>query len=483
MKKFISLAFPVFMAVVLLIAACPLGAVAETPVSFTEEFTSADTFAEKWETVKTATGETLTQYMKREPGVSTSEDVISEALVPAHVQKAPNFNIATLVKDDYWPGNSTDNRLTSVTAELHITPDVGSWKAAQLALGYIDETNYFYVDFSLSATGYLYFRFNSVINGTSQSVTKFVNDTTGLYIGTEANGDFNGNITLTVDYDYSVLDAGTAYNIYPDITITNAAGVELTYRPNRASIKQGIIPATDATTGLPNVQPFTGAQKVGVGFSQIADAYFVDSFTCTFEKSAEAYIGTAQPEEPEVPEVPTVLGGTIKQSGTQDIQFTYTTGKVDESNPIVEYGMLLTLKAYGVEDLTLANEADIAAGKIKTASSGEVSITAPTSFTAAIGEVPEDLYTFTYVTRTYVKYEDGSIEYSDAIERSVSGIAKSIGKWVLDNEANITGLAGDIKTLVNADGTLTDAAKENNGAAILAYLTDNADAITAALNA
>lgn len=264
-------------------------------------------------------------------------------------------------------------------------------------------------------------------------------------------------LTLTATYDYSVEGKATVSAMVSDGTnLVDLGSYTIIFAANETF-----------TSGY-------GSYAVSKG--NHAKVYF-DSTTFEFEGEGQP----ETPDEPEVPDVPTVEGATIKKSGTQDLQFGYTTGKVDESNPIVEYGMLVTLKGYGIEDLTLNNTADIEDNKIKTASSGEVLITAPVNFTASIGEIPEDLYTYTYSTRTYVKYQDGSIVYSEIIDRSVSSVAKSIGKWVLDNESSIAGLTGDITALVNADGTLTEAAKENNGAAILAYLTDNADAITAAL--
>ena len=192
----------------------------------------------------------------------------------------------------------------------------------------------------------------------------------------------------------------------------------------------------------------------------------------------------------ETPEEPTVEGATILQStdseGNQDIRFSYNTGKIDESNPIVEYGMLISLSKFEVGELTLENAA-ANQDKIHLSKVENVNITEASSFVASIGGVPTNLYTYKYRTVVYVKYADGSIEYSEEIERSVAGVAKSIIGYAYENRADdtLSALASELEALVESvdEGvvTLTAAGKANNGAAILAFLEENNDAISAAI--
>ncbi|MBQ9965616.1 MAG: metallophosphoesterase [Clostridia bacterium] len=192
-----------------------------------------------------------------------------------------------------------------------------------------------------------------------------------------------------------------------------------------------------------------------------------------------------------VPENPTVEGATILQSpdseGNQDIRFSYSTGKADESNPIVEYGMLITLKKFEVGELTLENAA-ANQDKINVSKVENVSITESSSFVASIGCVPTNLYTYKYRTVVYVKYADGSVVYSEEIERSVAGVAKSIAGYVYQNRTNeaLADLAETVEGLVaGVDGegnvTLTEAGKANNGAAVLAFLEENNEKIANAI--
>ncbi len=304
--------------------------------------------------------------------------------------------------------------------------------------------------------------------------TKFILEGTSTYTsGAWKTNDYtladfrNVNIAAARDADNNIVltKEGTGAAVTSDT-------YKIYYSTDKAAFSAGTaIAYTEAITGIDSNTPIYVAVKYGSNawYSEVVEAQVADY----------------------VPENPTVEGATILQSpdseGNQDIRFSYSTGKADESNPIVEYGMLITLKKFEVGELTLENAA-ANQDKINVSKVENVSITESGSFVASIGSVPTNLYTYTYRTVVYVKYADGSVVYSEEIERSVAGVAKSIAGYVYKNRTNeaLADLAETVEGLVaGVDGegnvTLTAEGKANNGAAVLAFLEENNEKIANAI--
>ena len=186
---------------------------------------------------------------------------------------------------------------------------------------------------------------------------------------------------------------------------------------------------------------------------------------------------------------PIVEGASIKKNNKegQDIRFAVTFGNVREDKEILEYGAILTLKGYNVpiEDMVYNSSNE----QVKTVSSSNIAgVKTGEGFYVNVGYIPEEFYGYRYVIRAYVLYSDGTVDYSNMLDRSVIGVAKSIVSWVYNQSSETLekyGIAStdSIITEILADGTIkwAEGAVADNGKKVFEYLYENNNAITNAL--
>lgn len=201
---------------------------------------------------------------------------------------------------------------------------------------------------------------------------------------------------------------------------------------------------------------------------------------------------------------PSILGASIKKSLTQDVQFTAILPK--NSKKVTEYGMAVTFYnniGNGVElsDMT-ATTTNTMVKTVKKVLDTPVNMSQET-FALNIGKIDPDAYGYRYVVRAFVKYEgDDNYYYSDNTEsisqsgtdsgymsRSVISVSKSILSWVYENQNilhNEYGVA-DVNAIIKKNETTgkyswVSGITANNGEKVLAYLNDNAEAISEAIN-
>ena len=421
-------------------------------LGYVEEFNNLN----KWETKLGNYRVSQNVSITNEANIIDFED--KKVLTPV-VSGNSHASMITTFKEDFWPENSVLKTL-SVKFKIPTSDATNPDRCAGIYAVSVNEYKSLVLQLNRSAdTGYLNYQWRHFYYDETQSTGcngTIICDVNGSTRKTSKILKTDGWITATISYDYS--------QIAENKLIVNCVFSD-EYGNNETT--GFVMPFTDSGTNAYNENFTVGIGSTNKGATSL-QTYF-DTFEVEFDGASS------------IETKPYVKGATIKKSGTQDIQFTYCTGEIKKDNPIIEYGMLLTLKNLNIDDLTLENINDILSEKIKTKAIKNVSIYEPTMFVATIGEISEELYTYRYQTRVYVKYQDGTVQYSDIIEKSVSGISKSIGKWVLDNENKIDGLVGDITQLVNTDGTLTEFGKANNGREILAFLSNNAATISSAI--
>ncbi|MBP3627310.1 MAG: hypothetical protein J6J39_04615, partial [Clostridia bacterium] len=205
---------------------------------------------------------------------------------------------------------------------------------------------------------------------------------------------------------------------------------------------------------------------------------------------------------------PAILGASISKSESQDIRFSCQFALTDKK--VKEYGILITYynritKGYvTLEDLTVDSDnayviKGIATLETPASKSGQM-------FYANIGQVPPTSYGYRYVARIFVKYEgddtyyysdggNGSIESATGVEngyicRSVISIAKSILSWTYDNYEKMDDEygVGEITEIIsgkndNGKYVWASGVTANNGEKVLAYLNENAEALSRAISA
>lgn len=190
---------------------------------------------------------------------------------------------------------------------------------------------------------------------------------------------------------------------------------------------------------------------------------------------------------------PEIKGATIRREGTQTIGFKFQINDLREDVAVTEYGMIVTANSFiedefvSEDDLTLEGVTE-KEDYVRAVSSDKVeSVVSGAELIANIGNISSANYGVRYVVRVYIKYEDGTVDYSNVLGRSVISVAKSIAGWVFNN--NVEGLATPITDIIknaNEDGTNIEYAYDvttDNGVKILEYLEANNAAISAALNA
>lgn len=189
---------------------------------------------------------------------------------------------------------------------------------------------------------------------------------------------------------------------------------------------------------------------------------------------------------------PVINGATIRRSGTQTLAFRCAVGAVNARKQVVDCGIIVTANSYLADgyvldkDLTVDSTNDLV---IVAPLEGATNITSGYEFTVNIGNITADKYGVRYVAKVYVKYSDGTVEYSDTETKSVISVAKAIAVWTFENYENIDDEygVGDITEIIESvaqDGTITYAydVASDNGAKILEYLETNNTAIATAYN-
>jgi len=190
---------------------------------------------------------------------------------------------------------------------------------------------------------------------------------------------------------------------------------------------------------------------------------------------------------------PVIKGATIRRSGTQTLAFRCAVGAVNARKQVVDCGIIVTANSYIVdgyvnsEDLVVDSTNDL----VIVAPLDDVSnITSGYEFTVNIGNIPSRDFGVRYIAKVFVKYSDGTIEYSETATKSVISVAKAIATWTfenyeaIDNEYGVGNIA-EIITDIDENGKITYAydVTTDNGVKILEYLEANNEAIAVAYNA
>ncbi|MBQ9965948.1 MAG: hypothetical protein IJP22_04390 [Clostridia bacterium] len=190
---------------------------------------------------------------------------------------------------------------------------------------------------------------------------------------------------------------------------------------------------------------------------------------------------------------PVIKGATIRRSGTQTLAFRCAVGAVNARKQVVDCGIIVTANSYitdgyvNSEDLVVDSTNDL----VIVAPLDDVSnITSGYEFTVNIGNISSRNYGVRYIAKVFVKYSDGTIEYSETATKSVISVAKAIATWTfenyeaIDNEYGVGNIA-EIITDIDENGKITYAydVTTDNGVKILEYLEANNEAIAVAYNA
>ncbi len=192
---------------------------------------------------------------------------------------------------------------------------------------------------------------------------------------------------------------------------------------------------------------------------------------------------------------PVIKGATIRRSGTQTLAFRCAVGAVNARKQVVDCGIIVTASSYiadgyvNSEDLVVDSTNDLV---IVAPLEGATNITSGYEFTVNIGNISSRNYGVRYIAKVFVKYSDGTIEYSETATKSVISVAKAIASWTFWNQKDYNicteyGIAdiAEIITDIDENGTITYAydVTTDNGVKILEYLEANNEAIATAYNA
>lgn len=439
-----------------------------------------------------------------------------------------DVGIVSMYLPKYWPENK---KLSKVSMDFY------SKSEASFVYWYQDENNYRFLTIKCGG--------NYVAGGQSWQITNHVRQSdsdANVYYGSQvydvpnfsANQTPNGNdspceITITITYESDsigvVLEGKGRQNFGDNRELVEYAKSDILTIPSAEDFKVGKT-SFNASTGIYNVSNFS-TEKIDVAdvdltvgkcalsaqMSAGALAMVVDPGTSSYTAGDFVYwntfnyydnISISFTDKESDAKVLAVNGASIKKSDSkgQDIRFQATFGTLAEGKTVSEYGMLLTLNDYinsnkiTVEEMTV----DSTSRYLRKASSTNVNeVSSGDIFYANVGGVSESMYGYRYVVRVYVKYSDGTVDYSDTCSRSVVGIAKSISGWTYSNYDRIVALADtdelkyselsdnikNLGTAVDDNGALilTDDEKAANGKNLLAYLSDNNAVISGAITA